>query len=69
MLKIQLPDHSGHYSYAEVGCYSDNPEDRDLPYAAIVGPEGGLTHELCVTHCYTSVSGRYHFFQYLTSIV
>ena len=39
----------------DVGCYADDRYDRDLPYAQLTNIAGGMTHEICVTHCHNLV--------------
>ena len=42
----------GRRSYQNVGCYADDLEVRDLPNAPLDDYDGGMTHEVCVHHCY-----------------
>ena len=40
-----------------VGCYSDVPGDRDLPFDLLRNIPGGMTRRICSTHCANKVGG------------
>ena len=38
-----------------LGCYTDHPEDRDLPYEPYTDPTDGMDPLLCSRHCFGKV--------------
>ena len=54
-INIECVPGAGH----EIGCYADSVQ-RDLPEEVIVDPPGGMTHDICTTHCQMKVNDITH---------
>ena len=59
---------SGPDSGLRIGCFADDPRDRDLPYEPYTDPAVGMWPPMCVHHCfekgyyYAGLQARYKCF-------
>lgn len=51
-LRWELYGCPGKNSLQPIGCYSDNPNDRDLPYEPYIDAADGMDPVLCTRHCF-----------------